>query len=130
MGLEGGIDGFSFKSLSRGDFGALKEPFMEEEIHATLFEFRGVRRRNCLWLFDIFIRTLLGIRFWVSLRCFFFLRGLFAKILSATILDLVQKIGRVKCFEGFQALSFVGSLNKLLAKVFTNKLKKNSWKGF
>ena len=54
----------------------------------------------------------------------FFEKGTFTKSLNATFLVLIPKKGGAEDLGQFRPISLVGSLYKLIAKVFANRLKK------
>ncbi|RVW39477.1 Transposon TX1 uncharacterized 149 kDa protein [Vitis vinifera] len=124
------VDGISFMRLDNSEAKGLENPFSEEEVFAALTDLGKDKAPGpdgftmAFWLFgwDVVKVEIIG------LFREFHERGRFVKSLNATFMVLVPKKGGVEDLNDFRPISLVGSIYKLLAKVWqieSRRLKSN-----
>ena len=115
------VDGISFMRLDNSEAEGLENPFLEEKVFAALTDLGKDKALGpngftmAFWLFgwDVVKVEIMGFFFRE-----FHERGRFVKSLNATFMVLVPKKGGVEDLNDFRPISLVGSIYKLLAKVW------------
>jgi hypothetical protein len=120
-----GVDNLVFKRLNLTECGSLTRPFLEEEVKAAVWDCDSFKSSGPDGVNFGFFKE-----FWVELKTDvlrfvseFHRNGKLTKGLNSTFIALIPKVDSPQRLNEFRPISLVGSLYKILAKVFANRLR-------
>ena len=119
-------EGLNFSRLNDMEALRLEVPFTEEEVHVALADLNGNKAPGpdgftaAFWQFswDVVTSDIMG------LFRDFHEHGSFVRSMNSTFMVLIPKRGGISDLKDFRPISLTGSIDKLIAKVLANRLKK------
>jgi hypothetical protein len=112
-------------SISEVEAGWLERDFEEDEVMRVVFKMNGDKASGPDGFFMAFFQVCWDVLRMDIMKVFreFHAGGIFEKSLTAIFISLISKISSAMELKDFHAISLVGGIYKIIAKVLANRLK-------